>query len=523
MMKARFLFFSLLMLPCARAAPPDVTALTPAGAERGKTVAVTAVGTFEKWPVDAWSSSAHIVVKAEKEKGKFAVSVANDAPLGPVWLRFFDGAGASQLKRFIVGGLPEIQETEPNDDAKTAPIVPLPNVVNGGLSKAGDVDCFRISLKKGQTLAASLEAHRTLRSPMDAVLQLLSNTGEVLEQNHDARGLDPELNFSAPADGEFVVRLFAFPSQPDSNIRHFGSAACVYRLTLTAGEFLDFATPLAVERNRESTLALSGWNLKGKEFKLGKADEFVGIAHPFPIARETHPCYDLDRADDKPLSPPFSATGRVRKAGEPSVTRIAGTAKRALAIRLESASLGLSLNPMLKIADAAGKQIHLAEPAEFGRDLETVFAPPSDGGYSIEVRDLFKTAGPRHLYRLRVTPADPDVELKLAADRFELTVGTPLDMSISVDPKNGFEGELVPFAEGLPEGVAVSVAPAPAKPDKKTMALRFTATKAGIGGPIRIGAAKKGEGGFRRTAVALLSEHEQTTSNIWLTVSPGKK
>ena len=209
-------------------------------------------------------------MKAEKDKGKFSVTVPANAPLGVAWLRFHDDTGASPLRPFVVGALPEVNETEPNDDAKTAAPVVMPAVVNGVLSKTGDVDCFAVKLKKGETLVASLEAHRTLRSPIDAVLQILSAEGTVLEQNHDARGLDPEVACTAPVDGSYVVRLFAFPSQPDSSIRHFGSPACVYRLTLTAGEFVDFVTPLAVEKSREATLTLTGWNLKAKTAKLGK-------------------------------------------------------------------------------------------------------------------------------------------------------------------------------------------------------------------------------------------------------------
>ncbi len=521
-MLARTLFLSLLLAPPAVAAPPAVTTLTPSGAQRGTTAAVTATGTFDTWPVQVWSGSPGVTATAEKDKGKFAVAVAADAPFGVTWLRFHDDTGASQLRPFVVGGLPEVNETEPNDDAKTAPAVAMPAVVNGVLSKVGDVDCFTVKLKTGETLVASLDANRTLRSPMDAVLQILAADGTVLEQNHDARGLDPEVAHTATADGTLVVRLFAFPSQPDSSIRHFGSPACVYRLTLTAGEFVDFVTPLAVEREKETTVSLHGRNLKAKTAKLGKADEWFGVAHPFAVAREPHPCVDLTAASDKTLSPPFAATGRVGTKGTASVVPFAGTAKQVLSVRLDSATLGLSLTPVLKVTDAAGKQLLRAEPAALGGPLDASFTPPAAGTFHVEVRDLYNSAGPRHVYRLRVTPVVPDVVAKVAADRFTVTAGAPLDIPIAVARTGGFTGEVVPFADGLPDGMTATPAPPPAKPDPNTVVLRLTATKAGSGS-IRVGVAKKGDDTFRRTAVAAVPEFDRTTADVWLTAKAAEK
>ena len=94
--------------------------------------------------------------------------------------------------------------------------------VNGRLAKAGDVDGFAVSLTRGQTLVASLEAERPLGSPMDAVLQVVSPEGLVLAQNDDDVGRDPRIVFEAPSTGTYIVRLFAFPAKPDSSIRFAG-------------------------------------------------------------------------------------------------------------------------------------------------------------------------------------------------------------------------------------------------------------------------------------------------------------
>ena len=74
-----------------------------------------------------------------------------------------------------------------------------------------------MTLKRGQTLVAALKGHR-LGSPMDAVLQVVSPAGFVLSQNDDGAGLDPRLVFEATEAGRYVVRGFAFPSEPNSTI-----------------------------------------------------------------------------------------------------------------------------------------------------------------------------------------------------------------------------------------------------------------------------------------------------------------
>jgi hypothetical protein len=524
-MKSSSLSMSSLCALCALcgeslSAPPRVSIHTPTGGQRGTTVPLAAAGSFDQWPVTVWCDTPGVTVTAEKEKGQFAVKLAADAPLGVAWLRFHDDTGASDLRPFVVGGLTEQTEAEPNDDAKTAPAVGLPKVVNGELGKGGDVDCFAVTLKKGQTLVASLEAHRTLRSPVDAVLQVTSADGTVIEQNHDARGLDPELAFTAPADGTFAVRVFGFPSAPDSSIRHFGSPACVYRLTLTTDEFVDFVNPLAAERGKEATLEVSGWNLKAKAVTLGKADTTFGTAHPFPVAREPHPCFD--GTTDKPLSPPFTLTGRVTKANTPFAVPITAEAGKPLVIRLESATLGLSLTPVLTATDPAGKQLLKAEPPTLGGNIDAAFTPAQSGECKIEVRDLFKSAGPRHVFKLTVTPPTPDVTATVAADRFTVSVGTPLEIPITVAKKNGFTGDLVPFVEGLPDGVTASVVEA-AKSDGKTVTLRLTATKPGVSGAIRVGVKKTGDDTFNRLATAAQTAFDRTTSDLWLTVPPAAK
>ncbi len=246
----------------AHAAPPVVNTFYPAGAQRGTTVTVSAEGAFSHWPVKVWVNRPGLEVIAAKENGKLRVTVADDAVPGPYFIRLFDKEGASVARPFVVGTLPEVMEQEPNDDYKKPQRLDKSRVlVNGRLAKAGDVDTFALRLEKGQTLVASLEANRTLRSPMDAHLQILTMDGFVLAHNDDFHGLDPQIVFAVPKEGTYLVRTFAFPSVPDSTIRYAGGDKFVYRLTLTTGPFFDYAYPLAVSRSMPGDVDMIGWNL----------------------------------------------------------------------------------------------------------------------------------------------------------------------------------------------------------------------------------------------------------------------
>jgi hypothetical protein len=506
------------------AAPPTLTSLFPAGGQRGTTVEVTATGTFDAWPVKPWASDTALSVTVGKEKGKLSVVVGKDAVPGVCWLRLFDDTGASQLRPFLVGTLPELAEVEPND----TPVKPQPidqaSVVNGKLAKTGDVDVFAVPLKKGQTLVAAVEANQTLRSPIDAVLQIASADGTVLEQNHDHRGLDPQLAYTATKDGTHLLRLFAFPSQPDSSIRHFGSDACVYRLTLTTGGVIDFAAPLAVERGKDAVLTLHGWNLaeptwrwKAVEERFHPAWSATGAA----VIRESHPCHDFTAtAPASPLVPPFTATGRVSKPGEVIRLTVNGTKGKPLAIRIDAASLGSPLAPTLRVIDAGTKPMATAEAA-LNADLETNFTPPADGAYTFEVRDQYAAGGPRSFYRLRVVPSTPGFEPTVASDRLTLKSGQSLDVPVTLNPKNGFAAELEWSVTGLPSGVSVTPVSPTGKPDPKSVALRFSGTSATpTRTAIRITATPKGDVKAPRVVTAKIEGYESSTADLWLTVHP---
>jgi hypothetical protein len=239
------------------------------------------------------------------------------------------------------------------------------------------------------------------------------------------------------------------------------------------------------------------------------------IANALRVKIEDHPSFEVISGKNKlssPLTSPFSLA-----AGIPSEPiTIAAKKGQTLNIRVDSRDLGLKVNPVIRILDAAGKQLARTEPPTLNKDTETNFTPPADGTYRIEVTDLFGGSGPRYVYRLRVTPPEPGFDLAVAADRFALAPGKPTDIVVTTTRRSGFAKEIELVAEGLPTGVKSELVP-PAKGDTKSLTLRLNTEKAGPSGAFRI-VGKSKDLPLVRTARATLAEFETTTTDLWLAV-----
>lgn len=519
------------------AAPPNITYLYPAGAQRGTTVEVTVAGTIDA-SAKVWASGKGVSV--ENAKGKLKITVAKDAVPGTYWLRAYNAEGASGVRPFVVGTLPEVTEKDPNDDFKKPHQLDGSSyVVNGKLEKGGDVDCFAVNLKKGQTLVASLTAHDTLRSPMDGMLQILSADGFVLEENNDFHGLDPQIAYTAKNDGVYIARMYAFPASPDASIRYFGSAACVYRLTLTTSAFADFAVPLALGGGLwdPEKFAVKGWNVRADPvpFQTRKPSDFdthlvfshEACANSVRVRLESHECWQLTEAKngvvvEQAFRRPFSVTSRIAKAGGATTVGFSGTKGQAVSIEVESRAFDLGVNPIVRVLDGEKKELARAEPGKLNGDTALAFTPPVDGSYAVEVSDLYRGGGgSRDYFLLRVLDANPDYSLTVAADRFTAAPGTPTVVAVKVNRLRGFAKAVDVVAEELPEGVKAEVVQ-PAKPDPNTITLNLSAEKP-VSGSFRLVGKVKDEPKLTRIARAPLTEFDETTADLWLTVTPAAK
>jgi len=302
---------------------------------------------------------------------------------------------------FVVGPFSEVSETEPNNQPSVANRVSLPTTVNGVLEKSGDVDTFSATLNAGQTLTAAVLAQRDLGSPMDAVLQVVDNLGTTVAHNDDDHDVDPRITFVAPIDGTYTVRIFAFPSAPNSTIALAGGANFIYRLTLTTGPAADYAMPYAVDAKLPSEIRLFGPNLPTAgaptsipEFQTSDYAVPAGTDLPLRIAKVDHTSVTEDDIVDGVLTLPISVTGLIDADQQHDTYVIEGTKGQKIDVSVESRSLYSLLDPVATVTDEAGKVIKDADDrSKTDLDTELQLTLPADGRYKIEISDRYEHGG----------------------------------------------------------------------------------------------------------------------------------
>lgn len=531
------------------AAPPVLEHLSPAGGQRGTKVVVTCAGAIT-WPPKV--SAPGLDVVPSSESGKLEVTIPADVPTDRAWIRLYNAEGASALKSFLIGSLPEIAEVEPNDRPSAAQaIASMPTTINGALKDA-EVDCYAVQLTAGQTLVAAVDANTRLGSPIDSIVQVVTQKGVVLAENHDDLLLDPRLTFTAPTDGTYVVRLFAFPAAPDASISFKGGAGHFYRLALTTGPFVTLTTPLSMPLTDLTSTQLAGWNIPGElpatviplgGEKLNDQREFeplddllrdpvaqIGLAYSNNFEHTARirltPQTVVSAFAQSPQTSPMtistsaSVTGRLRGRKQIDEYRVAMMKGKQIALCVEARSLGQPLDAVVKLLDPMGSVVGESDDTGPSRDCVIVHLAAHDGEYRIKVADRTQQGGDRAWYLLTVREDLPDFELNLASDSIVVPADKPAELVVKVKRRghpNSATGPITIQAVNLPEGVtAAAVVSESTGPTAAEVKLTLQSTGKAFSGPIRISGTAtlpRENQHFARTPTILGAQFEA----IWLT------
>jgi hypothetical protein len=366
---------------------------------------------------------------------------------------------------------------------------------------------------------------------MDAVLQICSRDGFVLVQNEDARGLDPLLVFDAPSDGTFIVRTFAFPSQPNSTIAFAGAENYVYRLTVTTGAVLDHTLPLSLRADEPTEVRLFGWNLAdaaGQTIAPRAAGEFAAVFHPEAAGTLRLPVLSLPNLvagdESSPAAPqsvewPVVVSGRIESPGDTDAFRIRAAKGQKLSARIESRAFGFPLDAVLQIADVAGAVLAEVDDVSSERDPVLNYTIPADAEYDVRVRDLHDRGGLRYVYRLTIGEPTPGFELTLANDAFVLKPGEPLEIPVTILRQNGFAEDVEIMAADLPPGVSAEPAISLGKGDSaKGVKLILGSTGTSASGAFRVVGRVTEPQSITRYARFPIKDVGATHDRAWLTV-----
>lgn len=505
--------------------------LFPPVVSAGEESVIIAEGKFPKWPPNVYCDRGDVDIVAEKESGKLRARVAKGATSGVAWVRIHDEQSASSLIPLVISPIPVTVETEPNNKRSDANKLSLPALVAARLSKSGESDAYRVSIRAGQQIVASVTANQILKSPMDAVMQLTDVRGNVLIQSDDVRGLDPQIVYRARSDQDLLIRVFAFPETPNSTVGFGGSSAFVYTMHVTTGAFVDHIA------DADASVVPFGYNLGQTNVPIHTGatevtpvtvtvEEGLGWAWRAP--------HDLtwNRVlfdGPSPVELPIVVSGHIADPKETHSLFLSATKGTKYRAEVRSKSDGFLLDSKLSIVQkATGKELASNDDVSRGRyDAGVDFSAKEDGDIEVRLSDVLDGFGPRHFYQLSIRRIEPAFRLSVAADHFWVTQDKPIEITVSVARDSGFNDKIRIDAEELPDGVtAEPVMSEPKGGTAKSVKLKLTAGQGSTGnGSFQIiGTALDGDDKPRGKTVktSFPLRPAISLSRFWLTVPPSK-
>jgi hypothetical protein len=516
-----------LLAPVA-AQPPSLPfaklfTIYPCGGTLGTTVRVTIGGADLEEATNLYFSHPGFEARRVPDPAKagqfvpnqFDVVIAHNVPQGFHDVRVLGKYGVSNPRCFVVGGLPEALEKEPNNNRTQAQEIPLGVTINGQIAPNVDVDYFKIAGAKGQRVVLHCLAG-AIDSRMSPDLSVYTAAGKLRAKARLAGERNAILALEFTDDQPLFVRLCEHGHQ-------FGDANSYYRLTVTTGPHLEAAFPPVVDPRKVTAVTLLGHNLPGgqkdpastvdglplerlivqlgpppdqaREQKLLYSGELApshagldgfeyrfrgptGESNPLLLTYATAPIV-LDNGDnDDPAKAqevpvPGEIAGRIEKRSDRDW--YAFTAKAGEVIHVEGFAdrIGSDLDLYFEMIRAENNQ-SFGETDEhpeafaplrfFARtdDPKVRFQVPADGKYLIKVssREAPQFAGPHLVYRLSLRREQPDFRVVLLdlhpqnVGALMLGPGGQTQAEAIVYRRDGFAGPVTIEATSLPPGVS---------------------------------------------------------------------
>ena len=423
--------------------------------------------------------------------------IAPDAEPGRRELRLRTAAmGLSNPVSFYVGQLPEHVEKEPNNKIADSGASSSPPLIINGRIMPGDVDHFRLELKKGARLVMAASARELIPYIADAVpgwfqatLALYDSAGNEVAYADDYRfNPDPILFHEIPEDGEYVLEI------KDAIYR--GREDFVYRIAVGELPFVTSIFPMGGPVGARTTVATKGWNLPSDKLTLDAKEKEPGIlplsvrksklvSNSVPFALDTLPeSVELEPnnrlASARQVKLPVIVNGRIDQPGDWDLFRFEGRAGQKIVAEVYARRLNSPLDSMLKLTDSAGRKLEANDDHEDkGAGLVTHHADshitaelPADGTYCLHLSDAQNKGGEAYGYRLRIGPPKPDFELRVVPSSINIRAGATIPITVYALRKDGFTGKIELALRDAPEGFTLRGGPLSAKQDQTRLTLR---------------------------------------------------
>lgn len=460
-------------------AAPKTTHFFPSAVTRGTfPVLVQAEGDSGSEP-KIWSDDKNLAVTPGPKSGQFLIEAKAQCRTGWHIVRLHNSEGVTNPIPVWVDDLANFAEAEPNNSVSESHSVIIPpsggtTHIHGRLEKSGDVDGFRVFVPANRTLVARLEANRHLESPMDATLQIVDSKGFVLAHNDDSRGFDPELTFTVSEPTEVIVRLFAFPSTPNSTIGFSGASNYIYRLTLSTGPTMDHLHNVAFHSG-ETLHKPVGWNLADNSFpRFSDQSHDYSVANylgsdPVLVPKSEFGIVTLVQGENPKISKfPLLVTGTIESENTVHQFQIAAKKDDTYQLRVFSKLWESQLDPVLIVRDSSSKKLlEIDDSSNNSRDLEAIWKAPSDGLFQFEIKDLHGRGGVRMFYGIECTQDGIPAEILFSPTSQTVKPGEKLELTLSYDKRSDLQEPLNIQFQGLPKGFP-EIKPVEPSADSKT-------------------------------------------------------
>ncbi|MEW4486536.1 PPC domain-containing protein [Thalassoglobus sp. JC818] len=366
----------------------------------------------------------HEVHADPENEGQFVATIdaTTECPLGnhPYRLRNDDGFSDLRVLRILASGV--IDEVEPNNDPSAAqPIQSGVSIL--GVVESGDVDHYRIALKKGERLAGEVEGIRLAMNLTDTRLQVTGPDGSVVTSADDTNlaRQDPYFSMLAPTDGEYNISVDTSGSDGDENTRY----------VLHVGDFPrpDYVYPPGGPVNQSIEVQVKGdatasWNQNLKVTTTGTHDffpELDGKRPPTPIPfrvsafgnfLEIEPNGRIDESADGP-DLPIAFNGVISEPGDEDIFSFRCRQGDMVEFAAYATRLGSPVDTVISIHGKDGSLI-TSNDDRHGLDSGLVWNCPHDGVYFLKVIDKQRAGGERFVYRVEADYIEPSLETFLA-------------------------------------------------------------------------------------------------------------
>ena len=424
------------------------------------------------------------------------VMIAPEAEPGRREIRIVTPRGVSNPLAFHVGQVPEFSRKpmlsatiqvlgkeasalrkRPAEEVEDR--ITIPCTVNGQIA-SGEVNRYRFAARQGQRLVISTLGRQLVPFIADAVpgwfqpvLTLCDAKGKELAFADDYRFQpDPVILFEVPKDGEYVFAI--------TDAIYRGREDFVYRITIGESPFVTSLFPPGRQVGTSVAPKMKGWNLQeavltplandaGPGIQSLTATRKEVVSNPVPFALDNLPDgFDQEpnntQTNAQPVTLPLVVNGRIDKTDDWDVFQFSGKSNDTVVAEVQARRLDSPLDSVIKFTDATGQLLAFSDDHEDpGAGVNTHHADswfmarlPADGAYYVHIGDTARQGGDDYSYRLRLSPPQPDFELRATPSSVRIRTNSTAAVTVYAQRKDGFTGSIKLELKDPPEGFSAA-------------------------------------------------------------------